>query len=561
MQRTEDGFAGEKFIAGNGRDKAKWQMAAPGYREDFMRKRVLTGFVAVAAGILIGIPVCAQEEPISDGVFIGEKDVSGMMPEEARQYVKNEVAMLGNTKVTIQMGDQQASATFHELGFSWENTDLVDEVSQIGTSGNIIERYKEQKDLQNQSAHYEIEYTMSESLEADFVNSCSQFNSEPVEGSLHMGDDGYPYVEGGTDGLTLDADATLTQLKEALSAWKDGDGDVTLEATVTRTSPSLTQETLSKMTDVLGTATTDYSASSSGRAQNVENGTSKISGTLLMPGESFSVTAAVTPFTPENGYELAPSYEAGQVVDSYGGGICQVSTTLYNAVLKAELEVDARSNHTMLVGYVDPSKDAAIAEGLMDLVFTNDKEYPIYIVGSAYYGTLNFTIFGVETRPANRTISFESRVISQTDPAQNIKLVAKTDQNIGYLYQAQTPHQGMTAELWKNVYVDGELTDTIQVNSSYYQESPAIYEVGVVSSNQAAVSAMYTAIANNDLNQVQNIITYGVQQQTEAPQTQAPQTDAPQTDAPQTDAPQTDAPQTDGAGTGGETSPDVQIIQ
>ena len=260
-----------------------------------------------------------------------------------------------------------------------------------------------------------------------------------------MGDDGHPYVEGGTDGLTLDADATLAQLKEVLSGWKDGDGNVSVEATVTRTSPALPQETLSKMTDVLGTATTDYSASSAGRAQNVENGTSKINCTLLKPGESFSVTAAVTPFTPENGYELAPSYEAGQVVDSYGGGICQVSTTLYNAVLKSELEVDARSNHTMLVGYVDPSKDAAIAEGLMDLVFTNDQEYPIYIVGSAYYGTLNFTIFGVETRPSNRSISFESIVTSQTDPAQNIKLVAKTDQNIGYLYQAQTPHQGMTA--------------------------------------------------------------------------------------------------------------------
>ena len=506
-----------------------------------MRKRVLAGIAAVAAGILIGMPVCAQEEPISDGVFIGDKNVGGMMPDEAAQYVKNEVATLGSTTVTITMGGQQTSATFRELGFSWENTDLVDEISQIGTSGNIIERYKEQKDLQNESAHYEIEYTMDESREAEFVNSCSQFNSDPVEGSLHMGDDGYPYVEGGTDGLTLDADATLAQLKEVLSGWKDGDGNVSIEATVTRTSPALTQETLSKMTDVLGTATTDYSASSAGRAQNVENGTSKINGTLLMPGESFSVTAAVTPFTPENGYELAPSYEAGQVVDSYGGGICQVSTTLYNAVLKSELEVDARSNHTMLVGYVDPSK-----------------EYPIYIVGSAYYGTLNFTIFGVETRPSNRSISFESKVTSQTDPAQNIKLVAKTDQNIGYLYQAQTPHQGMTAELWKNIYVDGELTDSVQVNSSYYQESPAIYEVGVVSSNQAAVSAMYTAIANNDLNQVQNIITYGVQQQTETPQTQAPQTNAPQTDAPQTDA-----PQSDGTG-GGETQPDggtVQIIQ
>lgn len=231
------------------------------------------------------------------------------------------------------------------------------------------------------------------------------------------------------------ADATLAQLKEVLSGWKDGDGNVSIDATVTRTSPALTQETLSKMTDVLGTATTDYSASSAGRAQNVENGTSKINGTLLMPGESFSVTAAVTPFTPENGYELAPSYEAGQVVDSYGGGICQVSTTLYNAVLKSELEVDARSNHTMLVGYVVRPRSGN-CRGTDGSCLYKRQGVPIYIVGSAYYGTLNFTIFGSGDTPSNRSISFESKVISQTDPAQNIKLVAKTDQNIGYLYRA-----------------------------------------------------------------------------------------------------------------------------
>ena len=95
-----------------------------------MRKRVLAGIAAVAAGILIGMPVCAQEEPISDGVFIGDKNVGGMMPDEAAQYVKNEVATLGSTTVTITMGGQQTSATFRELGFSWENTDLVDEISQ-----------------------------------------------------------------------------------------------------------------------------------------------------------------------------------------------------------------------------------------------------------------------------------------------------------------------------------------------------------------------------------------------------------------------------------------------
>ena len=507
-----------------------------------MHKKILSGVwaaLALSAGCIF--LSCASEQPdvISSGVFIGDQDVGGMTVEEAEAYVKGEVKALEDSVITIQMGEDQVSATWKDLGLKWKNTDLIDEVSQIGTTGNIVRRYKEQKDLQNQSSRYEIEYTMDEAAEEALVESCREFNSEPVEGTAYMGEDGALHVEGGTDGLTLDYDATLAALTYTA-------GDVVLDATVERVSPVVTAEMLSRMTDVLGSATTDYSASSAGRAQNVQNGTSKINGTLLLPGESFSVTNAVAPFSAENGYELAPSYESGQVVDSYGGGICQVSTTLYNAVLKAELQVDARSNHTMLVNYVEPSKDAAIAEGLMDFVFTNSLENPIFISGSAYYGTLNFTIFGVETRPANRSIEFISETTSQTDPATNVKLVAKTDQKVGYFYQAQSPHQGLTAVLWKNIYYDGVLSDTIQVNSSNYLASPAIYEVGVVTDNQALSSALYTAIGQNNLQQVQTLMANGVQTETQATEaTEAQQqTDPPQqqTDTPAQPLPEQTAP-------------------
>ena len=490
-----------------------------------MRKKITTGVLAVLACILCSMMTVFAEEQnvISDGVYIGDMDVSGMTVEEAKAYVKSEVQKLGSSEITIQMGDDQVTTTWKDLGLKWKNTDLVEEISQLGTTGNIVRRYKEQKDLQNQSSRYEIEYSLDEEAEKAFVDSCAQFNSEPVEGSCYMGDDGMLHVEGGTDGLTLDADATLDTLQDQLETFTAG--DIVIEAAVDRTSPVLTAEMLEQMDDVLGSATTDYSASSWGRAQNIQNGTAKINGTLLMPGESFSVTAAVTPFTADNGYELAPSYEAGQVVDSYGGGICQVSTTLYNAVLKAELQVDSRSNHTMIVNYVDPSKDAAIAEGIMDFAFTNTSEYPVYIAGSAYSGTLNFTIFGVETRPSNRSIEFVSETTGQTDPSTNIKLVAKTDQNVGYFAQVQSAHQGLSAVLWKNIYYDGVLSETIQVNSSNYQASPAIYEIGVVTDNQALASALYSAIGQNDLQQVQNLLANGVQQQSETQATEA--TEAP----------------------------------
>ncbi len=479
-----------------------------GIRE-YMKGKLIRGAGLLCLIAFCAFPAAAEDETvISDGVFIGDKNVSGMTVEEAEDYVADEVAALASSQITLQMGDDKVTSSWAELGFTWENTDLVQEVSELGTTGNIIQRYKEQKDLENNSAKYEIEYELNEDAETSFVRSLASYNSEPVEGSVYMGSDGALCVEGGTDGLTLDVDATLVSLKKYLA--EEEPGDVVIEATADAQSPILTADTLSKMTDVLGTATTDYSASSYSRAQNVENGTAMINGTLLMPGESFSVTDAVTPFTADNGYALAPSYEAGSVVDSYGGGICQVSTTLYNAVLKSELEVEQRSNHTMTVSYVDPSKDAAIAEGTMDLVFTNNQDYPIYISGDTYGGTLTFTIYGVDTRPENRSIEFVSEVLSETDASTNLTLVAKTDQTVGYLSQVQTAHEGMTATLWKETYVDGVLSETTQVNSSNYSATPAIYEVGVVTSNSTLYSEMLSAINSNDLSKVESLIANGV---------------------------------------------------
>ena len=391
--------------------------------------------------------------------------------------------------------------------------------------------------------NFEVAYAPNEQAVKTYVEKLAEeYNRDAEEGDITFAN-GYPEVTGGETGIAVNVDQSVSSIMKAL----EGDGtELTVVAEVQK--PSVTKEELSQVKDVLGTATTYY-GSSYERNTNVEVGASKINGTLIMPGETFSVTAAVTPFNADNGYYPAPSYESGQVVDTYGGGICQVSTTLYNAVLKAELQVDERHNHTMLVSYVDPSKDAAIAEGLMDFIFTNNTDAPIYIYGVGYQGTLNFTIYGHETRDPNRSISFRSETLSQTDASTNVKLVAKSDQNIGYLNQTQSAHQGLEAVLWKDIVNADGTTDTVQVNSSSYQASPAIYEVGIVSPNTQASAAIQTAIANNDLATVQAIIngSYGSTStaQTEAPETSAPETNAPTTDTPETSAPETNAPETD----------------
>ena len=500
--------------------------------------------VGAAVFLVAGAPALADEtDTISKNVYIGGVNVSGMTEEQATKAVEEKLGKGTGGNYTVKIGDETTTATAENFGMEWTNREVVHEAMEVAKGGNLIKQYKDKKDLQVEPKNFEVAYAPNKQAVKTYVEKLAEeYNRDAEEGDITFAN-GYPEVTGGETGIAVNVDQSVSSIMKAL----EGDGtELTVVAEVQK--PSVTKEELSQVKDVLGTATTYY-GSSYERNTNVEVGASKINGTLIMPGETFSVTAAVTPFNADNGYYPAPSYESGQVVDTYGGGICQVSTTLYNAVLKAELQVDERHNHTMLVSYVDPSKDAAIAEGLMDFVFTNNTDAPIYIYGVGYQGTLNFTIYGHETRDPNRSISFRSETLSQTDASTNVKLVAKSDQNIGYLNQTQSAHQGLEAVLWKDIVNADGTTDTVQVNSSSYQASPAIYEVGIVSPNTQASAAIQTAIANNDLATVQAIIngSYGSTStaQTEAPETSAPETDAPTTDTPETSAPETNAPETD----------------
>lgn len=512
-----------------------------------MKKSKKAGLILTVGAALFlaaGAPALADEtDTISKNVYIGGVNVSGMTEEQATKAVEEKLGKGTGGNYTVKIGDETTTATAENFGMEWTNREVVHEAMEVAKGGNLIKQYKDKKDLQVEPKNFEVAYAPNKQAVKTYVEKLAEeYNRDAEEGDITFAN-GYPEVTGGETGIAVNVDQSVSSIMKAL----EGDGtELTVVAEVQK--PSVTKEELSQVKDVLGTATTYY-GSSYERNTNVEVGASKINGTLIMPGETFSVTAAVTPFNADNGYYPAPSYESGQVVDTYGGGICQVSTTLYNAVLKAELQVDERHNHTMLVSYVDPSKDAAIAEGLMDFVFTNNTDAPIYIYGVGYQGTLNFTIYGHETRDPNRSISFRSETLSQTDASTNVKLVAKSDQNIGYLNQTQSAHQGLEAVLWKDIVNADGTTDTVQVNSSSYQASPAIYEVGIVSPNTQASAAIQTAIANNDLATVQAIIngSYGSTStaQTEAPETSAPETDAPTTDTPETSAPETNAPETD----------------
>ena len=331
---------------------------------------------------------------------------------------------------------------------------------------------------------------------------CTQFDVEAQDASLRR-ENGQFIIEGGQTGEKLDVEGSIQLLETFLQTeWNKEAAEVALA--ITTDEPKGNKEDLEKVKDVLGTFTTSYTSSSGDRSANVANGCSLINGTTVYPGEEFSAYKAVSPFSEENGYHLAGSYLNGMVVESLGGGICQVSTTLYNAVLLSELEVTERHNHSMEVSYVQPSADAAIAESAgKDFRFVNNTEYPIYIEGSTADKHITFTIYGVETRDPSRKISFESEILSETRPDSDA-VIADGSQPIGFV-KVQSVHVGRTAKLWKVVEENGEEVSREEVNSSSYKMVPRTATVGTATSDPIAAQMINDAIATNNIDHIKGV--------------------------------------------------------
>ena len=228
--------------------------------------------------------------------------------------------------------------------------------------------------------------------------------------------------------------------------------------------------------DVLGEAKTHVSGSA-GRIGNVKLSAQIINGLVLNSGETFSYNDTLGERTAEKGYKPAPAYVKGETVDEVGGGICQTTTTLYNAVIRAELTVVSRKSHSMIVSYVEPALDATVDyKSGLDFTFTNTLNYPIYIESYVDGDSVTVNIWGVEERAANRTIAFTSTRTTDfvwKDPlyVQRVDDVNCKVRNINVVYKQKTltdPHPGFTAQSYKHVYIDGVEQSVELLNTSVY---------------------------------------------------------------------------------------------
>lgn len=498
-------------------------------------------FVAGVLAVSICNKAVAKNEnaTICDGVYLDGVYVGGLTESEAKAEYAEYIQGIGDLKLSITTSTGSFETTLSEIGIEVSVENAVAQALHYGRSGNILSRYKEMKTLQAENVVLVPEKSYDkELLKSKLETETADIVTEPKNASIKR-ENGEFIIEDGVVGTTIKIDDTLALVDAVFAkAWEQK--PISIAAVVEEKEPEYTTADFEAIDSVLGDFSTEYNPGNANRSKNLATGASKIDGTVLMPGEKFSMYETVSPFTEENGYANAGQYVEDELVDGLGGGICQVSTTLYNAVLESELEVNERYPHSLTVSYVKLSRDAAIAGDYMDFKFTNNTEYPIYISGYAGGGTISFAVYGHETRPANRTISFESKTIEVYEPEEP---VTEEDENMdeGTSEVEQQSHTGYYAELWKHIYEDGVLVDSVRVNQSSYRATAQKIRIGTRKTEASTGDTGSTGDDGGNTNQTTETPTE-VPTEPSTPTTEAPTTEAPATEAPATEAPVGDVP-------------------
>ena len=433
---------------------------------------------------------------ICDGVSIGSIDVGGLTKEQAHKKVETYITDRQQQRLVVSVQDNRVEATAQDAGLTIPEKDYAGEALQIGKKGNLWEKFQEIRKAEKGEKDIALEPEIDEDTLKSFIETkCSVYDIKAKDSRLKF-KNGALKATKSKEGQEVQIDNTLDVVKKALLDKKAAEKDtIEVKADVEVTQPKFTQEEASQCTDLLGKYSTTYATYQVERSSNVATAAGRINGTVLEPGETFSTIKVIKDRTEANGYKAAPEYSSGKVVSGIGGGVCQVSTTLYNAVLNAELKVVERSPHSMVVAYVPVSRDAAISGDYKDFKFKNNTDYPIYIMGSASGGILSFRVYGHETREAGREISFESDITDTIEPGEE---VVTEDPTLPASYRSvtQSAHVGYKAKLWKIIKVNGVQTDKVQINTSAYNASPQYVTVGKQPATPAPGSASPEASAS-----------------------------------------------------------------
>lgn len=270
----------------------------------------------------------------------------------------------------------------------------------------------------------------------------------------------------------VDFAITLDEAKELLNEDKE---EYIIPLKITVANKTLSDLGAEAFPNELGTYYTKFNVANTNRSTNVKLASDKINGTIVLPGETFSYNKTVGKRTIEAGFKEAGAYAGGKVVQEVGGGICQVSSTLYNAVLYANLEIVERYNHYFETSYVPLSRDATVSWGSVDFKFKNTRTYPIKIISTCKNGVETVSIYGIPEETEYEVIIQDKRIsiIERNTKYEEDDTIEKGKEVI-----EQTGHDGCTSEAYKLLRLDGKTVSTTLLSKDKYYPLDRIIKIG-----------------------------------------------------------------------------------
>lgn len=404
------------------------------------------------------------EAVVYPGVTVSGVDMEGLSRDELEAKLKSEViekVMSKTMNVTVE--DKTYPFDYANLNLTFDIDEITDEVIDFGKD---MEFENKVAYLRNpEGKEITIDFAHDPAYVEEFVSLVlTESNQDAKDASVKIVD-GKITIEESQNGQKVDAEKLKSDLIAAITPSLEP--NETLTAKVEIAEPKVKTEMLSKINGVLATYSTGYASSAAGRKYNVALAASKVNGTVLMPGEIISYNATLGGVNAANGYKEAGVYVGNKVEQGIGGGICQISSTLYQTSVRAGLGVVERRNHSMPVAYLPVGLDATVYDPYTDLKLQNNYSSPIYFYAHGNGSKATITIYGNVDEMDGKSYDFATEVYSKTEP--KVEYINDATMNVGTEVIEQQPVTGYKVRVYLKTIKDGKVIETKQISNDTYK--------------------------------------------------------------------------------------------
>lgn len=434
------------------------------------------------AGYVIGIKVKVDKwnDKVYPGIKVGQVDLSGKTIDEANKLLEENFKDSLISKVINIKGNKDIyTLKYEDLNVKLNISDITKKAINLGKDKGLFEKNNIIKDGINEELNIEFEY--DNSIVDEFVKSiCDAENVEPKNASISL-NNGNISISESTNGITVNSEKLINDINNSID--NELTPEVNIEIPVEVKEASIKSEDLKKINGRLSGFSTSFNPSEVDRTKNLELATRFINGTVLMPGQTFSYNETVGERTAKRGFRNGAVFINNKVEEALGGGVCQVSTTLYRAVMSAGIKSVERHNHSLKTSYSDFGLDATVAWGYLDYKFKNTYDFPIYLEGYLTNNKVVFNVYGNKESLGGKTYDIVAEIVKRNEPS--IKVVEDANLYVGKEEWETKPITGYIVNSYRVTYQNGAVISKEFIDKDTYAKVDGVKKVGVKKKEEA----------------------------------------------------------------------------